>query len=280
MDEGERPGAEPEFLHASPRAIAKEVGDESLIAEAVAAVGTRLGANYRINAGKGRQWGRRKEFVIDSQNRRWERWERGSRGPKGGSGKTLPVLNLNWTQWKALQLAIYCAKRVSANICHFSWPCSDVSSMPTLQGVLPSPNSTEAADLQSWRAMLEHLCPALRAVGLAKRLTQGDGFDQLPKELWEKLHQGGCKEDDEWGMLQAKVQPLQEALIIELREVLIQFLIMARLDLLATELRLAIPPWGGQAQLPSPSPVRTRRANTGRGSGARQVNRYSIHDVI
>ena len=132
MDEGERPGAEPEFLHASPRALAKEVGDESLIAEAVAAVGARLGANYRITAGKGRQWGKRKEFVIDSQNRRWERWERGTRGPKGGSGLTAPALNLNWTQWKALQLAIYCAKRVRQYLDNIiAWPCSDASSMPT-----------------------------------------------------------------------------------------------------------------------------------------------------
>ena len=115
-----------------------------------------------------------------------------------------------------------------------------------MQGLLPPHDSLDDLHLQWWDSFLEHLCPTLTSKGLWTRLTEGEESDQLPGHIWQKIHVS--KEQltsEEIAIAEAMVQPIKKSIMIEMRQVLIHFLVVARLDLLAEELRFNIaPPWG------------------------------------
>ena len=141
----------------------------------------------------------------------------------------------------------------------------------------------ELAHLDWWASFLSHICPTLTHKGLYTRLTKGDDYNQLPITIWEKLHSlNGRLNESEVALAEAKVQPIRDAMINEMRQVLIDYLVMARLDLLAKELRFDVHHWGPATQHCSPvSPARVRAPKRATLSDRPRdgLARYGIYDV-
>ena len=135
---------------------------------------------------------------------------------------------------------------------------SQVPSLPPLlnciaQSMLPRHDSMEERDMQWWARFLDELCPAITPRALYMRLTEGEAFNQLPSSIWGKLH---CSKEglteEESVLAEAKVQPIREAIVAQILPQLIDYLIKARLDLIAIELRIDdLPTWGPTSQPPS-----------------------------
>lgn len=113
-----------------------------------------------------------------------------------------------------------------------------------MQSILPAHDDNNDVALQFWRAMLDAICAPITSIRLRKRLTMGPDLDQLPQAIWAKVQADEAIDLQERALVESRVEPIRQAMQVLMKRVLIDYLVAARLDLIAADLGLIIQHWG------------------------------------